>query len=429
MTNKVMQNKTQKQIAVIGGGLSGVCTAYFLALAGFEVAVLERRGNVAEEASFGNSGLLAPGAAQPLVLPGLFGMAGGGRFKTEPAILLKSALKTSCSRWVRKSRQEFLHAFAENKSRLTRVAAYGQMLTRQIQEHYVLEHENRAGVLQLFRDQADVDNNAVLQDSLQHAEVQRRAVDADAIKAIDPAFLSEVSLAGAMYYPQDESGNCVLFAKQLRAIAQSLGVQFHFAQTVTAIRPEFGGRVSIALDNETLTADAVVLAAGMQSASLLAPLNVTLPLQGVQTYSAVVPVRNPESAPQTALIDQRYKVSIARVGNRIRICGLLGFLPRTDLPHPKAINSLLKVANDYFPNAANFNSASFWSSTWALQPNGLPLLGATTHHNIFVNTGHGVGGWASAVGAAKLLADLIEGRQPDIDISGLTMADTLAATT
>lgn len=427
MTNKVMQNKTQKQIAVIGGGLSGVCTAYFLALAGFEVAVLERRGNVAEEATFGNSGLLASGATQPLVLPGLLSMAWAARFRAEPAMLIKSGLKTSCSRWVRKSRQEFLHGFADNKARMTRVAAYGHMLTKQIQEHYVLEHENRAGVLQLFRDKADLDNNVALQDSLQQAEIQRRAVDIDAIKSIDPAFLSEVPLAGAMYYPQDESGNSVLFAKQLRAIAQSLGVQFHFSQNVTAIRPEFGGRVSIKLDSETLMVDAVVLAAGMQSASLLAPLNVTLPLQAVQTYSAVIPVRNPDHAPQTALIDQRYKVSIARVGNRIRICGLLGFLPRTDLPHPKAISSLLKVANDYFPNAANFNSASFWSSTWALQPNGLPLLGATTHHNIFVNTGHGVAGWASAVGSAKMLADLIEGRQPDIDAAGLTMADTLAA--
>ncbi len=116
MTNKVMQNKTQKQIAVIGGGLSGVCTAYFLALAGFEVAVLERRGNVAEEATYGNSGLLASGATQPLVLPGLLSMAWAARFRAEPAMLIKSGLKTSCSRWVRKSRQEFLHGFADNKA-------------------------------------------------------------------------------------------------------------------------------------------------------------------------------------------------------------------------------------------------------------------------------------------------------------------------
>jgi D-amino-acid dehydrogenase len=424
MTKIVTQNKTRKQIAIVGGGLAGVSTAYFLACAGYEVAVLERRANVAEEATNGNSGLLAPCAVQPLVLPGIIKTAWSNLFSNEPPILVKSGLSPSRWRWVRKSRREVQDNFAINKQRLTRLTAYGQLLTRHLQEQHVLEQENSQGLLHLFRQQADADRNATIQDDLQQFELPRQQIKGSEISRIEQAFQSNIPLAGAMYYPQDGAGNCVLFVKQLRAIAQSLGVQFHFSQNVRAIRPELGGRVAIELDEQSLQVDGVVLAAGMQNIGLLRPLGMTLPLCALQTYTAMAAIKNLDEAPNTVLFDESYKIAIARVGNRIRVSGLLGFLPRSDQPHPKAINSLLKVANDYYPNAANFNTANFWSNTFALQPNGMPLVGATTHSNIFVNTGHGVHGWAAAVGAAKLLADAIAGREPEIDSDGLLQSTT-----
>ncbi len=413
------QNKTLKQIAIVGGGLAGVSTAYFLARAGFEVAVLERRANVAEEATYGNSGLLSPCAAQPLVLPGILKTGWSNLFRNEPPILVKSGLSPSRWRWVRKSRRDYQDYFSLNKQRLTRLAAYGQMLTQHLQEHYVLEQENSQGLLHLFRQQADADRSAAIQDGLQQFELPRQQVQGEEIQRIEPAFQSTLPLAGAMYYPNDTAGNCVLFVKQLRAIAQSLGVQFHFSQTVKAIRPEIGGRIAIDIDEQTLSVDSVVLAAGMQNLPLLKPLGMTLPLCALQSYNAMAAVKNPDEAPNTVLFDESYKIAIARVGNRIRVSGLLGFLPRTNQPHAKAINSLLKVANEYYPNAANFNTANFWSNTFALQPNGMPLVGATTHGNIFINTGHGAHGWAAAVGSAKLLADAIAGRDSEINSDGL----------
>jgi len=422
----VTHNKTLKQIAIVGGGLSGVTTAYFLARAGFEVAVLERRANVAEEATFGNSGLLAPCAVQPLVLPGIIRTALSNLFKAEPPILVKSGFNPSRWRWVHKSRREYRDYFSLNKQRLTRLSAYGQMLTQQLQEQYALEQENSQGLLHLFRQQADADRCAAIQDSLNQFELPRHSIKGAAIREVEPAFQSETPIAGAMYYPGDTAGNCVLFVKQLRALAQSLGVQFHFSQTVRAIRPELGGRVSIdvseASGENTLMVDGVVLAAGMQNMNLLKPLGLSLPLCPIQNYNAMASVKNLDEAPNTALFDETYKVAIARVGNRIRVSGLLGFLPRTELPHAKAINSLLKVANDYYPNAANFNTASFWSSTFALQPNGMPLTGATTHGNIFINTGHGPHGWSGAVGSARLLADAMAGRETEIDSDGLLLS-------
>lgn len=420
--NYVTQNKTLKQIAVIGGGLSGVSTAYFLARAGFEVAVLERRANVAEEATFGNSGLLAPCAVQPLVLPGTFQTLFANLFSNEPPILVKSAVNPGRWHWMRRSRREQRDYFSLYKQRLTRLSAYGQMLTLQLQDHYGLSQENSHGLLHLFRQQAEVDRNAGIENSLrQLALPQHSLASEEAIAQVEPAFRAGTAIAGATYYPKDAAGNCVLFVKQLRAIAQSIGVQFHFSQSVKSIRPEFGGRVSIELSHAapSLMVDGVVLAAGMENTHLLKPLGVTLPLYPVQSFSAMATIKNPDATPSTALYDETYKVAIARVGNRMRVSGLLGFLPASGHPPARAIGGLLKIANDYYPDAANFNTASFWSNTFALQPNGMPLVGTTVHNNIFVNTGYGAHGWPAAVGAARLLADVMAERGSEIDREGL----------
>lgn len=415
-------NTTLKQIAIVGGGLSGVSTAYFLARAGYQVSVLERHANVAEEATFGNSGLLAPCAVQPLVLPGIFKTALSNLFQYAPPVLVKSNFNPRRLSWVSKSRRAVDGDFATNKQHLTRLSAYGQMLTHHLQEHYALEQENSVGLLHLFRQQDDAARCASIQEELQQFELPRKKLNPKEIVRIEPAFQSHTPLVDAMYYPRDSAGNCVLFVKQLRAIAQSIGVQFLFSQTVTEIRPQLGGRVAIGLDKQSLTFDGVVLTAGMQNQTLLKPLGMRLPLYAVQSYNAMAPIKNLDQAPNTILYDETYKVAIVRVGNRIRVSGLLGFAPATEQPHPKAISSLLKVANDFYPNAANFNTANFWASTVALQPNGMPLIGATTQGNIFINTGHGAHGWAAAVGSAKLLADSISGRAPEIDSTGLFTA-------
>ncbi|MBO9535626.1 FAD-dependent oxidoreductase [Herbaspirillum sp.] len=423
-------NNTHRQIAVIGGGLSGICSAYFLAAKGYEVAVIERRAHVAEEATFGNSGLLAPGLAMPLTLPGAFSTF-ACRFQEEPRVLLAPGTDLKRNRWMRQARQAQQQRFADNKLRLTRLSAYGQELTRQLQEHYAMEHENGNGVFHLFRTPAEAARMAPLQEAAQQCEIKHKALDTAAIRLLEPAFSSEAALAGALYYPDDIAGNCVLFAKQMRNAAQELGVTFHFGSAVKAIQPEFGGRVALELESQHLpgriTTDGVVLAAGMQTAELLRPLDTPLPLRALQSYSALVPVKNPDDAPNMALFDDSYKVAMARLGNRIRITGLLGFTPPSQAIPPKALRNLLKIAGDYYPNAANYNQAHFWSSTIPLLPSGMPLFGPTRHGNVFVNVGHGVAGWAAAVGSARALADMVAGEQPEVDPEGFLPQDLAAA--
>jgi D-amino-acid dehydrogenase len=426
-TNRV--NSTQRQIAIIGGGLSGICSAYFLAAKGYEVAVIERRAHVAEEATFGDAGLLAPGAAMPLTLPGAMATF-ACRFRDEPRVLLAPGADFGRRRWMRATRQAQHHHFAQNKLRLTRLSAYGQSLVLQLQAHHNLDNENGQGVFHLFRHPSEAARMTHLQQAAQECEFKHQALDAAGIRALEPAFSSEATLSGALYYPEDMAGNCVLFAKQMRNAAQELGVSFHFDSTVTAIDAEFGGRLALSVNSPHLASqmrvDAVVVAAGMSSAELLRPLDTALPLQAIQSYSALVPVKNPDDAPSMALYDDSYKVAMTRLGGRIRISGLLGFVPPGQTLPPKALRNLLKIAGDYYPNAANYNQAHFWSNTMALLPHGLPVVGPTRHGNVFVNVGHGATGWAASVGSARLLADLVSGDQTEIAAEGLLPRDVLA---
>jgi D-amino-acid dehydrogenase len=198
-------------------------------------------------------------------------------------------------------------------------------------------------------------------------------------------------------------------------------VHFHFTSTVNAIEPE-AGQVALHIDDNRFSADAVVLAAGVDSARLLKPLGIDVPLYPVRGYSATVPIRNFEEAPRAALIDESYKVSISRMGSRIRLAGTAELGSSASAMNEAALRTLVKVGNDLFPNAANFNKSSFWCGARPMLPDGPPLLGATPIRNVYINIGHGSAGWTMAAGSGKVLADIVSDRMPDIDMDGLTLS-------
>jgi len=410
------------QVAVIGGGVVGVCTAHFLAAAGHDVVVIERHANVAEQASFGNAGILAPGYVAPWAAPGMPKKILSYLFKSESPVLFKPTLDRALWRWVRMWLSECdLDRYRINKQRMQRVAFYSREILHELRQHYKLDYEQTQGYLQLFRSERDVQMSQPGLALLAENGVPHEVVDAEGARAIEPAIAPSAVFAGGLYLPQDESGNCPLFTKQLKYIAQSAGVQFHFSSLVTNIQRE-GNGVSLQIDDRTFHADAVVLAAGVESAGLLAPLGIRVPLYPVKGYSATASIKNFDEAPLAALMDESYKVAITRMGNRVRIAGLAE-LGSQDLALRKAaLRTLIKVGDDWFPHAANYNTANFWCGTRPMLPDGAPLLGATPIKNVFINIGHGSAGWAMAVGSGKVLADIISGRVPDIDLNGLTLA-------
>jgi D-amino-acid dehydrogenase len=410
------------QVAVIGGGVVGVCTAHFLAAAGHDVVVIERHANVAEQASFGNAGILAPGYVAPWAAPGMPKKILSYLFKSESPVLFKPTMDRALWRWVRMWLSECdLDRYRINKQRMQRVAFYSREILHGLRQHYKLDYEQTQGYLQLLRNERDIQMSQPGLALLAEHGVPHEVVDADGARAIEPALASGAALAGGIYLPQDESGNCPLFTKQLKYIAQSAGVEFHFSSLVTNIQRE-GHGVSLQIDDRTFHADAVVLAAGVESAELLAPLGIRVPLYPVKCYSATAAIKNFDEAPLAALMDESYKVAITRMGNRVRIAGLAE-LGSQDLELRKAaLRTLIKVGDDWFPHAANYNTANFWCGTQPMLPDGAPLLGATPVKNVFINIGHGSTGWAMAVGSGKVLADIISGREPDIDMNGLTLS-------
>ena len=410
------------QVAVIGGGVIGVCTAYFLAAAGHEVVVIERYGNVAQETSFGNAGIIAPGYSTPWAAPGMPKKILSYLFKREAPVLFKPSMDPALWRWIRLWLTECeLERYRVNKARMQRVAFYSRDIMQKLREHYELDYEQTKGVLQLFRSERERQMAQPAIELLAANDIPHRLVDADAARLIEPALAMHTPLAAGLYLPQDEAGNCPLFTRQLKAIAQSMGVEFHFNSTVTAISSE-GRRVSMRIDERTFSADAVVIAAGVDSTQLLEPLGIRIPLYPVKGYSATAFVKNFDQAPLAALMDESYKVAITRMGSRIRIAGTAELGSRSLDLRAAALRTLVKVGEDWFPDAANYSAATFWCGARPMLPDGPPLLGATPVRNVFINLGHGSTGWAMAAGSGKLVCDLVSGDTPDIDMDGLTLS-------
>lgn len=412
---------TQKQVAVIGGGVVGVCTAYFLAAAGHEVSVIERHQNVAQEASFANAGLIASGFATPWTPPGMPAKMLSYLFGAEAPVMLKPTLDRALWRWVRRWISESeLDRYRINKDRTQRVVFYSREILRQLREYYQLEYEQTQGVLQLFRTDKDVKMAEPAIALLAESDVPHQVLDPDGARAIEPALSPHTALAGGLYMPQDEAGNCPLFAKRMKQIASSIGVQFHFASVVEAIEPESRG-VGLRIDGDRFNADAIVLAAGTESVPLLKALGIHLPIYPVKGYSATALIKNFDQAPQSALLDEAFKVAITRMGNRVRVSGTADFASRESELLDRAIRTLVKVGYDWFPDAANYATATFWSGASPTLPDGPPLLGATPIRNVYINIGHGTAGWAMAAGSGKVVADIVSGHTPEIDMDGLTM--------
>ena len=409
------------RVAVIGGGVVGVCTAYYLAEAGHEVAVVERYGNVAQEASFGNLDLMGPSGLRLWATPGAPARVLSMLFRPESPFAFSARFEPAMWRWLKRSMSETsMTRFRQNQQRLQRLASYSQELVQHLVQTHDLDFQQRSGTMIMFRTAREMEMAHPFMELLGESGSRNELLDPDAARQLEPALSSDTSFHSALYVPDDWAGNCPLFVRQLKALAQDKGVEFHFNCDVQAIRPELGG-VSFQIEGRHIDTDAVVIAAGSDSARLLRGMGISLPTYPVKVYSASTAIQEFELAPQTSLFDDTYRVALTRLGKRIRIAGCAELGSSTLDLHQKAVNTLVKVADDWFPNAANYRTANFWTGPVAMLPEGVPLIGPTRYANVFVNTGHGSAAWSVAAGSGKLVADLISGRRTEIDTDGLTL--------
>jgi D-amino-acid dehydrogenase len=411
------------RVAVIGGGVIGVSTAYYLAEAGHEVMVVERYGNVAQEASFGNVDLMGPNSTlRQWTVPGLPYRALSMLFRQESPVAFSARFEPAMWSWIRRWISECrVQRFKDNQHRLKMLADYSAQQMAQLIQTHEMDFQQHKAAMVMFRTAKDLQLARLTMQLLGESGTNHELLDQEAARQMEPALSTEVEFHSGLYLPDDQAGNSPLYVRQMKILCQNLGVEFHFNNHVQSIRNE-QNKVELQIDGKPVVVDALVIAAGSETAKLMHGLGTHLPLYPVKVYSASAAVQEYEMAPKVSVFDDTYQVSITRLGKRIRIAGCAEMGSSSVNLHQKAVNTLVKVADDWFPNAANYRHANFWCGTAGMLPEGIPLLGATKHPNIFINAGHGAGAWALAAGSGKLLADIISQREPDINMQGLTLA-------
>ncbi|APV37018.1 MULTISPECIES: D-amino acid dehydrogenase [Acinetobacter] len=411
------------RVIVLGSGVIGVASAYYLAQQGAQVTVLDRQAGPAEETSFGNAGQISPGYSTPWAAPGIPFKAVKWMFQHHAPL----AINIDGSMWQLQWMAQMLKncnpaSYTTNKERMMRVAEYSRDCLKALRETTGIEYENRAkGTLQVFRSEAQLE--AVQRDIqvLEECGVGYALLDREGLAQVEPALAhAQDKLVGGLHLPNDETGDCYLFTNALANKAKALGVDFRFNQQVEGLVVEGDSIKGVRVNGQTLTADRYVLAFGSYSRDFLKPLELNLPVYPVKGYSLTIPIVQPEFAPQSTVLDETYKIAITRFDQRIRVGGmaeLSGF--NLGLNQDRRA-TLEMVTQDLFPGG-NMAEASFWTGLRPMTPDSTPIIGATRFKNLFLNTGHGTLGWTMACGSGKLISDIVLNHQTDISTEGLSL--------
>ena len=409
------------KIAIVGAGIIGVTTAYELAADGHEVTVFERRGAAAEETSFANAGLVAPGYVTPWAAPGMPGKVLGYLLSRHAPVKLGMPLSGGELAWMWKWwRACKLETYTVNRARMQRLAFYSRQRLHQITAGLKLEYDRSDGYLVLLRSEKDRELTQPGLQVLRDAGVNFREIGPDEARKVEPALNPDTDFAGAIHLGDDEVGNCRQFALLLKDEARHLGARFEFNTPVASVSRSQPAAVTIVNETAPRTFDAVVICAGLASAALLRPLGLKIPLVAVHGYSVSAHIREPLNAPRSAVMDERYKVAISRLGQRVRVAGSAEIGGSATTLRASSLQTLYKVLHDWFPGAAQLSSGvQEWKGARPMLPDGPPVIGASGVPGIWLNLGHGSSGWALGCGSARALADLMAGRAPGVNMDGL----------
>ncbi|WP_159981950.1 MULTISPECIES: D-amino acid dehydrogenase [unclassified Novosphingobium] len=413
------------KIAILGSGVIGVTSAWYLAQAGHEVVVVDRQSGPALETSFANAGEISPGYASPWAAPGIPMKAVRWLMMRHAPLILRPHADMAMMRWLAAMLGNCnARDYAINKSRMVRLAEFSRDRLIELRGATGIRYDERSqGTLQLFREQKQLDGVGKDIAVLKADGVPFEVLDPTGCVAAEPGLAnSEVPLAGGLRLPHDETGDCFKFTNALAQMAATQGVRFLNDTAITRLAAE-GGRIThVETDAGNLVADAYLVAMGSYSPQLVAPLGIRLPVYPVKGYSITVPIVDEARAPVSTLLDESYKVAITRLGDRIRVGGMAEISGFTkDLP-PARRATLEHSAGSLFPGAGDMAAASFWCGLRPMTPDSTPVIGATKVPNLFLNTGHGTLGWTMACGSAHVIADIIAGRPPAIETADLAIS-------
>ncbi len=410
------------RVLVLGSGVVGTASAYYLARAGFEVLVVDRQPAVAMETSFANAGQVSPGYASPWAAPGVPLKAMKWLLQRHAPLAIKLTGDVDQYLWMAQMLRNCTAArYAVNKERMVRLSEYSRDCLDELRAETGIAYEGRQlGTTQLFRTQAQLDAAAKDIAVLQRSGVPYELLDRAGIARVEPA-LAKVShkLSGALRLPNDQTGDCQMFTSRLAEMAEAFGVEFRFEQNIQRLDYAGDRLAGVWIDGKLETADRYVLALGSYSPQMLKPLGIRAPVYPLKGYSLTVPISDPAMAPQSTVLDETYKVAITRFDQRIRVGGMAEIAGHDLSLNPRRRETLEMVVGDLYPQGGDPSEAVFWTGLRPATPDGTPIIGATPYRNLFLNTGHGTLGWTMACGSGRVLADLLASKRPQISTEGL----------
>ncbi|MDO4696652.1 MAG: D-amino acid dehydrogenase [Neisseria sp.] len=396
-------------VVVLGAGIVGVSTAYFLNKAGHEVTVIDRAGGAAEETSFANAGQLSYGYTTPWAAPGIPKKALKWLFREHSPLILRPDGSLFQLQWLVQMLKNCNEtSYRRNKERMVRISEYSRSVFRDLVAETGIEFDGRTlGTLQVFRTDKEV--GAAKSDMAVLAEygVPFRELTAAECVEYEPALAASVGkLAGALHLPNDATGDCRMFATRLAEHCRASGVRFFFNHAIERFEHQGRHLAAVYAGGKRFEADCFVCALGSFSRPVLAELGLDLPVYPVKGYSLTIPVADGSAAPKSTVLDETYKVALTRLGERIRVGGMAE-LSGYGIGLPKERReTLAMVADDLFPGGGHTAQAEFWSGLRPMTPDSTPIIGKTVFDNLILNTGHGTLGWTMSAGSGKLAADI-----------------------
>ncbi len=411
------------KVLVLGGGVIGTTTAYYLAKKGVQVTVIERQHTVAEETSFGNAGQISPGYSTPWAAPQIPTKAIKWLFQKHAPLAIRPDGSSFQMSWLTQMLKNCTHErYTINKSRMMRVAEYSRDCLRQLRIDTGIDYEHRTqGTLQLFRTQAQLDQVGKDIEVLKECGVDYELLDKNSLNQAEPALAhAAAQLTGGLRLPHDETGDCNLFTKALAEICKGMGVEFRFNTTIDKITHNNQNITGVIADGELITADSYVLALGSYSRAMAKSLGLDLPVYPVKGYSLTVPIIDESRAPISTVIDETYKIAITRFNQRIRVGGMAE-LSGFDLNLRQKRRETLEMVTKSLFDGGDLKNATFWTGLRPMTPDGTPIIGQTDLKNLYLNTGHGTLGWTMSCGSGSLISDIITHQTPDISLDGLSL--------
>jgi D-amino-acid dehydrogenase len=413
------------KVVVLGSGVIGVTSAWYLAKAGHEVTVIDRQPAAALETSFANAGEISPGYSSPWAAPGIPMKALKWMFMEHAPLIIQPKADWAKLSWMARMLMNCTsEAYAVNKSRMVRLAEYSRDCLIDLRAETGITYDERTqGTLQLFRTEKQVAAAEKDIAVLKADGVPFEVLDTDACIAAEPGLAAaRTKIAGGLRLPGDETGDCFKFTQSLADMARALGVAFRHGVSIDRLEAEAGRITAVHTSEGRVTADAFVVALGSYSPMLVKDFGIKLPVYPVKGYSITVPIQDEGRAPVSTVMDETHKIAITRLGDRIRVGGMAeiaGFDPSLS---PKRQATLTHSVEDLFGGAGDQSKAKFWAGFRPMTPDGTPIVGRSPIANLFLNTGHGTLGWTMAAGSGRVLADIVSGHRTEISATDLGYA-------